>query len=367
MRAGRRSGSTRVEIDDDGPMPVRFGDGVEGARPPSGDHNSARPIARAWGWPAMSRPASSPISSRVRWASPAPRNPEAADRRRRPGDRDKARDNAPLTVLTLDRAVSIRDYREFRPRLRRHRQGACTLDSERPGARRLPDRGGRGRRARAGDAATRSTICRPRSALYGDPLMPLRLVSYRDARFRLRRGQGRGGCRFRHRAARRRGAPPRGLRLRGAQLRPGRLRRRGGAPSPRPSPASRPSMWPSCIAAMRRCPRLGAAPLRRRCRWLRSRGVPLAAELLTLDAAPLVWMPCHELRRRHPVRPAARDPSHPRCRSLAAGDARVCCRRREKAELLGLEALAQPDGRRAGAPAIAPAREGGAAARSRRC
>ena len=58
----------------------------------------------------------------VRGLTAATNRTATGERRRR-----QARDNAPLTVLTLDRAVSIRDYRVSR--LRRYRQGPCPLDS----------------------------------------------------------------------------------------------------------------------------------------------------------------------------------------------------------------------------------------------
>jgi hypothetical protein len=40
-------------------------------------------------------------------------NPEAAQGAEDPESRDDARKNAPLTVLTLDRAVSLQDYEDF--------------------------------------------------------------------------------------------------------------------------------------------------------------------------------------------------------------------------------------------------------------
>ena len=80
-------------------------------------------------------------------------NPQAATGGQDAQSVDDIRANAPLSVLTLGRAVSITDYQNFAQSFRRHRQGLCDLDSQRTRPRRLPHRR---RRGRIGAAARQS-------------------------------------------------------------------------------------------------------------------------------------------------------------------------------------------------------------------
>lgn len=99
--------------DDDGLTTVEFGDGVEGARLPSGQSNVRARYRKGLGVAGnvaagqlttlLSRPLG--VSEVV--------NPEPATGGEDGELLERARDNAPLTVLTLDRAVSITDYASF--------------------------------------------------------------------------------------------------------------------------------------------------------------------------------------------------------------------------------------------------------------
>ena len=99
--------------DDDGLTTVEFGDGAEGARLPSGQSNVRARYRKGLGVAGnvaagqlttlLSRPLG--VSEVV--------NPEAATGGEDGERLERARDNAPLTVLTLDRAVSITDYASF--------------------------------------------------------------------------------------------------------------------------------------------------------------------------------------------------------------------------------------------------------------
>ena len=128
--AARPSASTKSKIDDDARATVLFGDGVEGARLPSGDHNVRATYRKGLGLAGnvaagkITNLLSRPLG--VTGAS----NPAPATGGEDPETIDKARSNAPLTVLTLDRAVSIRDYQDFARGLRRHREGARAVDRE---------------------------------------------------------------------------------------------------------------------------------------------------------------------------------------------------------------------------------------------
>ncbi len=112
---GRRA-DERIYVtrrDDDGTATVQFGDGNTGARVPTGQANVRAKYRKGIGLEGLvgadkitlllSRPlglkgATNPLPSA-----------DASD----PEPRDEARSNAPLTVLTLDRVVSLRDYEDF--------------------------------------------------------------------------------------------------------------------------------------------------------------------------------------------------------------------------------------------------------------
>ncbi len=111
-----RGGGERVyalTTDDQGRTSVHFGDGSEGALPPSGDHN-LRAIYRKGLGLGGNVPAGSLTTLLTRpLGVTAVTNPEAASGGEDPEPFAKARTNAPLTVRTLDRAASLRDYRDI--------------------------------------------------------------------------------------------------------------------------------------------------------------------------------------------------------------------------------------------------------------
>ncbi len=102
---------TRTE--DDGKTVVIFGDGVTGARLPTGQENVKAKYRIGIGLPGLlkanqlSQLITRPLG--VREVS-NPISPKGADN---PEERDNARKNAPLTVLTLDRIVSLQDFEDF--------------------------------------------------------------------------------------------------------------------------------------------------------------------------------------------------------------------------------------------------------------
>ena len=170
---------------DDAITTVRFGDGLEGARLPSGESNlrvrhrkglgTAGNMAAGKLTTLLSRPLG--VSEVI---NPAPATGgEAAE------TLDRARDNAPLTVLTLERAVSIDDYAHFARAFagidKAHAlwipvgpaRGVFLTIAGVDGAD-VPEASGPYRNLR--DALT----------AYGDPLVPLRITNYTDARFRCR-------------------------------------------------------------------------------------------------------------------------------------------------------------------------------------
>ena len=98
---------------DDGTTVVAFGDGAHGARLPTGQENIRAKYRKGVGHGGnldvgqLSLLLTRPLG--LKSAS----NPVPADGGADPEDRAAARSNAPLTVLTLDRVVSLRDYEDF--------------------------------------------------------------------------------------------------------------------------------------------------------------------------------------------------------------------------------------------------------------
>lgn len=183
-----QGGSARVyetRNDDTGNTSVRFGDGVEGARPPSGDHNIRAKYRKGLGLGGnVGAGKLTTLLSRPLGVTEAT-NPEAASGGEDAEHEDKARANAPLTVLTLDRAVSILDYRDF---------ARAFAGIAKAHALWIPSGPGRGvfltvsgeEGAAIVDGSDTYRYLQDSLHRYGDPLMPVRIVSYSDARFVLR-------------------------------------------------------------------------------------------------------------------------------------------------------------------------------------
>jgi hypothetical protein len=102
-----------VRLDDDGKTAVIFGDGKQGARPPTGAENVRATYRTGIGTPGevaadkLTMMQTRPLGLR------GVTNPLAASGAANPESRDDARANAPLTVLTLERIVSLRDFEDF--------------------------------------------------------------------------------------------------------------------------------------------------------------------------------------------------------------------------------------------------------------
>ena len=112
-------------------------------------------------------------------------NPQAASGGQDAESIDAARANAPLTVLTLDRAVSVQDYEDFSRSFAGISKAHAAWIQAGPG---------RGLfisiSAESGEEvpSTSDTYLNLLASLrqYGDPLLPLRLAGYRPAAFKLR-------------------------------------------------------------------------------------------------------------------------------------------------------------------------------------
>jgi hypothetical protein len=102
-----------TRTDSDGVTTITFGDGKSGALLPTGDSNIRARYRKGIGVGGLvddqqlSQLMTRPLGLKEVI------NPESASGAEDPESRDQARQNAPLTVLTLDRAVSLQDYEDF--------------------------------------------------------------------------------------------------------------------------------------------------------------------------------------------------------------------------------------------------------------
>ena len=108
-----RSQSYVVRIDDDGKAAVIFGDGKQGARLPSGADNVVASYRTGIGLDGEVQTGSLTILQTRPLGIKGVNNPLPATGAAEPQKLADARINAPLTVLTLGRIVSLKDYEDF--------------------------------------------------------------------------------------------------------------------------------------------------------------------------------------------------------------------------------------------------------------
>ena len=99
--------------DDEGRTTIRFGDGITGARLPTGQNNVRAEYRKGTGLGGLVRAGQLSLLMSRPLGLKGVVNPEAAQGAEDPESRDEARTNAPLAVLTLERAVSLQDYEDF--------------------------------------------------------------------------------------------------------------------------------------------------------------------------------------------------------------------------------------------------------------
>lgn len=99
--------------DDRGKTTIQFGDGHTGARPPTGQENVRATYRKGIGVEGMARADQLSLLLTRPLGVRSVTNPGAATGAADPEPRDEVRRNAPLTVLTLDRVVSLQDFEDF--------------------------------------------------------------------------------------------------------------------------------------------------------------------------------------------------------------------------------------------------------------
>jgi predicted phage baseplate assembly protein len=110
---GPHSEGYLVRLEDDGKTRVVFGDGEHGARLPSGAENVVATYRSGIGFAGMVAAGSLTLLQTRPLGIRGVTNPLPAADAAEPENRDSARANAPLTVLTLDRIVSLADFEDF--------------------------------------------------------------------------------------------------------------------------------------------------------------------------------------------------------------------------------------------------------------
>ncbi len=109
----QRSESYIVRIDNDANADVIFGDGIMGARLPTGLANITAVYRSGIGAEGMVPADKITLIQNRPLGIRSVTNPLPTDGAEDPENRDMARVNAPMTVLTMDRIVSLRDYEYF--------------------------------------------------------------------------------------------------------------------------------------------------------------------------------------------------------------------------------------------------------------
>jgi hypothetical protein len=102
-----------LRLDDDGKPTVLFGDGLKGARLPTGQNNVAAVYRSGIGLEGQVEAGSLTLLPSRPFGIRGAVNPLAASGAGDPERMDDARSHAPLTVRTLDRVVSRQDYEDF--------------------------------------------------------------------------------------------------------------------------------------------------------------------------------------------------------------------------------------------------------------
>lgn len=173
-----------TRLDDEGRTTIRFGDGLSGARLPTGQNNVRAEYRKGTGLGGLVQAGQLSLLMSRPLGLKGVVNPEAAQGAEDPELRDDARTNAPLTVLTLERAVSLQDYEDFARTFSGvakaqavwvwdGRKRSIFLTVAGPGGEVLAEDG--------------SVITKLKDALraYGDPYVPFTVKTYRQAWFEL--------------------------------------------------------------------------------------------------------------------------------------------------------------------------------------
>jgi hypothetical protein len=179
---GPRERAYTVRIGDDGKATIEFGDGQEGARLPTGSENVHATYRVGTGLLGQVKAGQLTLLASPPLGVKAVTNPLAPEGADDPETSARARQNAPLTVLTFERIVSLRDYEDFAAAYAGIGKAQATWLWD--GERRVVHL-----TVAAGDgsppAADSPTLARLRAAVRrsGEPRQPVRVDPYEPVRF----------------------------------------------------------------------------------------------------------------------------------------------------------------------------------------
>jgi hypothetical protein len=183
----QRGAEERVHVSrlgDEQNTTVHFGDGVTGARLPSGQQNVRFKYRKGSGIGGLVKAGQlTQLMARPLGVKEVI-NPLPAEGADEPESLSDARRNAPLTVLTLGRAVSLRDYQDFTqayPGIAKA-LATWTLDGSSRGVL-LTVAGPNGAAIESGGQVAGNLLKSLRAA--GDPFVPVRVATYRPAEFEI--------------------------------------------------------------------------------------------------------------------------------------------------------------------------------------
>lgn len=173
-----------TRLADDGKVTVMFGDGQSGARLPTGQDNVKATYRKGTGVDGLLKAEQLSLLITRPLGVKSVINPEATEGAADPQVLEDARENAPTTVLTLERVVSLQDYEDFARNFSGIAKALATWtwNAHSRGIF-LTIAGAEG----ATISADSSTITSLRESLlqYGNPLVPIQIESYKEAKFEL--------------------------------------------------------------------------------------------------------------------------------------------------------------------------------------
>ena len=183
----RRAGEERVYQlvnSDQGPSSIIFGDGVEGALLPTGQTNVRASYRKGIGIAGnINAGKLSTLLTRPLGVAEVT-NPEPAAGGEDPESLEQAKTNAPVTVLTLDRAVSVEDYENYARAFAGVSKAHALWIASGPARGIFITVAGIDGADIAKNSATYSNLVQALRR-YGDPMIPLTVENYRAANFSL--------------------------------------------------------------------------------------------------------------------------------------------------------------------------------------
>src|SRR5439155_12203676 len=172
-----------TRLADDGTVTVIFGDGESGARLPTGQENGKATYRTGTGVDGLLKADQLSLLITRPLGVKSVINPEATEGAADPQELEDARENAPTTVLTLDRVVSQLDYEDFARNFSGIAKALATWTwNEHSRGIYLTVAGEEG-----GDLTGSSTLTSLRDSLLelGNPLVPIQIESYTPVSFKL--------------------------------------------------------------------------------------------------------------------------------------------------------------------------------------